>query len=383
MKNKELRVALVGLGTVGRGVYDILKEREEQIAATLGRVKIVAVVVTERSRERLQKELPEKVTTDLNSILDEVDVIMEATTSKEAGYEYMKAALEAGKSVITANKSAVSAHFEELSALSRDRGGAFLFEASVGGGIPLITPLRRILHTNDVDQIAAVLNGTCNYLLNRMYDEGAPYEAVLKDAQDLGYAEKDPTDDVEGLDTRRKLKILLAMGMGLVDEEEIPVKGISAISDEIMNYAKNHGAKIKLVAQAHREEDGIAASVGPVLLPDSHPLAILPGAVNALRFTGNYLGDIQLEGPGAGKEPTGGAMVNDLMDLLTGAIYPLTERGPGKIVEEAAPFLVAGPLPVEHTQSFEDGCTITVPMTETELKKQIKEGAFYARVHQK
>lgn len=314
-----LKVGLLGLGTVGQGVVEMLGERQEEISALLGKkVEIAKALVTDLSKEReinLDKEL---MTDDFNQILndDSIDVIVEVTSSLEEAYGYMKSSLEKGKHVVSANKAALSKYFEELSSLAEEKGLALLYEASVAGGIPVLKPLKEELILNEIDQVQGILNGTCNYILTRMTEEGLDYGQVLKAAQDLGYAEADPAADVEGLDTLRKLRILATLALqGKVEEEDIILEGIERIKAVDIERIKALNSSFKLIGQADYSDGGFSALVMPAVVTKDSYFASVNQASNSVAFEGSNVGQLKFYGPGAGKLPTANAILTDLLDI--------------------------------------------------------------------
>ena len=373
-----MKLALIGFGTVGRGAYDILKD-------TVGELEIAYIVASDRSAERLGKELTEKVVTakDYDTVLEEVDIVAEATGAMDMAYDYMKRALEAGVAVVTANKAAVSAHFEELHGIAEEKDVPFLFEAAVGGGIPVLTPLRSLCLENEIEEVQGILNGTCNYLINAMFKEGAEYDATLSLCQKLGYAEQDPTDDVEGFDTRRKLHLLIEMAFGHVDGDAIPTRGIAQLNGVIVSFLKEKGQKVKLVASARPVEEGIEAVVEPVILDAADSLAILPDAINQVNVAGSFVGDLAFTGPGAGKEPTGNAVVADIISAATKSAMPLLKRGAKALAPVKGRYLVEGKLPADVTEREEGGFTLTKEIQRDALLELIDKDIFFARIESK
>lgn len=380
-----MKLALIGFGTVGRGAYDILKARKDILKDTVGELEIAYIVASDRSAERLGKELTEKVVTakDYDTVLEEVDIVAEATGAMDMAYDYMKRALEAGVAVVTANKAAVSAHFEELHGIAEEKDVPFLFEAAVGGGIPVLTPLRSLCLENEIEEVQGILNGTCNYLINAMFKEGAEYDATLSLCQKLGYAEQDPTDDVEGFDTRRKLHLLIEMAFGHVDGDAIPTRGIAQLNGDIVSFLKEKGQKVKLVASARPVEEGIEAVVEPVILDGADSLAILPDAINQVNVTGSFVGDLAFTGPGAGKEPTGNAVVADIISAATKNAMPLLKRGAKALAPVKGRYLVEGKLPADVTERGEGGFTLTKEIQRDALLELIGKDIFFARIESK
>lgn len=380
-----MKLALIGFGTVGRGAYDILKARKDILKDTVGELEIAYIVASDRSAERLGKELTEKVVTakDYDTVLEEVDIVAEATGAMDMAYDYMKRALEAGVAVVTANKAAVSAHFEELHGIAEEKDVPFLFEAAVGGGIPVLTPLRSLCLENEIEEVQGILNGTCNYLINAMFKEGAEYDATLSLCQKLGYAEQDPTDDVEGFDTRRKLHLLIEMAFGHVDGDAIPTRGIAQLNGDIVSFLKEKGQKVKLVASARPVEEGIEAVVEPVILDAADSLAILPDAINQVNVAGSFVGDLAFTGPGAGKEPTGNAVVADIISAATKSAMPLLKRGAKALALVKGRYLVEGKLPADVTEREEGGFTLTKEIQRDALLELIDKDIFFARIESK
>ena len=380
-----MKLALIGFGTVGRGAYDILKARKDILKDTVGELEIAYIVASDRSAERLGKELTEKVVTakDYDTVLEEVDIVAEATGAMDMAYDYMKRALEAGVAVVTANKAAVSAHFEELHGIAEEKDVPFLFEAAVGGGIPVLTPLRSLCLENEIEEVQGILNGTCNYLINAMFKEGAEYDATLSLCQKLGYAEQDPTDDVEGFDTRRKLHLLIEMAFGHVDGDAIPTRGIAQLNGDIVSFLKEKGQKVKLVASARPVEEGIEAVVEPVILDAADSLAILPDAINQVNVAGSFVGDLAFTGPGAGKEPTGNAVVADIISAATKSAMPLLKRGAKALAPVNGRYLVEGKLPADVTEREEGGFTLTKEIQRDALLELIDKDIFFARIESK
>lgn len=382
-----MKVALIGFGTVGRGAYEIISDRKREIEEALGqKMEVSHIVVREARVDEINKELASNIATcDYDTVLDQVDAVVEVTGAHEAGFEYMKKALEKKVAVVTANKAVVSGYFEELHDLAKKNQVPFLYEAAVGGGIPVLTPLRQVLITNEVSSIYGILNGTCNYLLNKMFADDADYGETLKLCQDLGYAEKDPTDDVEGFDTMRKLRILTTMAMGKMEEEQILLRGISQINKEVVAFAKDNQLKIKLVAMAQKEGDRVSALVEPLILSENHPLAVLPDAINTVRLSASWVGDLAFEGPGAGKEATGNAIVADLIDAQKFGGYDLGQK-PELVVDNSnfkAKYLVhKAQLPQEWIERVSGDFIETKEILRKDLIEKIDKDTFFARMYQ-
>lgn len=377
-----MKIAIIGFGTVGRGAYDILKDRKEILAQYTEPIEISYIVVTERSKARLAEQFGDTVVTgaDYDRVLDEVDLIAEATGDTESAFDYMKRALEKKIAVVTANKAAVSAHYRELVELAEKNDTPFLCEAAVGGGIPVLTPLRGLALQNEIRGVRGILNGTCNYLLNAMYDDGADYAEVLAQCQEMGYAEQDPTDDVEGFDTRRKLHILIEMAMGAIDGDAIPTRGIAEIDGDIVGYLKARNKKIKLVASATKTARGIEAVVEPLIVDADSALGVLPLAINQVQVKGHWVGDVAFTGPGAGKEPTGNAVVADIVTAATKSDLPLLRRESLPLAGVRGRYFVAYPLEGDIVDRIDDGYAITKEIKRERLSELLPDTAFFARI---
>lgn len=315
MKN----IAILGFGTVGQGVYEILLERRDKIKEIINQdFYIKTIMVNNINKERNIVD-GITLTDDFNVILNdsEIDIVIELTGALEEGFEYISKALRSGKSVVSANKSVVSAYFKELHEIALENNVKFLYEAAVGGAIPIIKPLREEIMLNDIDSLQGILNGTCNYILTRMFDEKLSYREILKDAQDLGYAEADPTADVEGLDTMRKLRILSSIAFGLdITEENIDTFGISSIRLCDVEYLIKNNYTIKLLATANLTKDGYTAFVEPSIVTNDDYFSTVNMAFNSISFEGSNVGPLKMYGSGAGKLPTGDAVCRDIIDIF-------------------------------------------------------------------
>ena len=310
-----IHVAVLGYGTVGSGVVEVIETNKEAIdkrsAANLN-IKYILDL-----RDFPGDPYENKVVHEYDIILNdpEVAIICETMGGLHPAYEFSKQALLAGKSVCTSNKELVASHGPELIRIARENHCNYLFEASVGGGIPIIRPLNYSLTAEKIDSITGILNGTTNYILTKMDKEGADFEEVLKEAQDKGYAERNPEADVEGYDACRKIAILSSLMCGKnVGYEEIYTERITKISSRDFLYAKQMDKSIKLLAMSRDREDGFFAMVAPFLIPRSHPLYSVNGVFNAVYVHGNMLGDSMYYGRGAGKLPTASAVVSDVVD---------------------------------------------------------------------
>ena len=310
-----IHVAVLGYGTVGSGVVEVIETNKEAIdkrsAANLN-IKYILDL-----RDFPGDPYEDKVVHDYDVILKdpEIAIICETMGGLHPAYEFSKQALLAGKSVCTSNKELVASHGPELIRIARENHCNYLFEASVGGGIPIIRPLNYSLTAEKLDSITGILNGTTNYILTKMDKEGADFEEVLKEAQEKGYAERNPEADVEGYDACRKIAILSSLMCGKnVGYEEIYTEGITKISAIDFLYAKQMDKSIKLLAMSRDREDGFFAMVAPFLISRSHPLYSVNGVFNAVYVHGNMLGDSMYYGRGAGKLPTASAVVSDVVD---------------------------------------------------------------------
>lgn len=315
MKN----IAILGFGTVGQGVYEILLERKDKIKEIINQeFTIKTIMVNNLNKDR---NLIDGITltNDFNTILNDpkIDIVIEVTGALEEGFKYISQSLLAGKSVITANKSVVSAYFNELHKIALENNVKFLYEAAVGGAIPIIKPLKEEIVLNNINSLQGILNGTCNYILTRMFKEKLSYDEILKDAQNLGYAEADPTADVEGLDSMRKLRILSSIAFGLdITEENIDTFGISTIELIDVEYLLKNNSTIKLLATANLTNKGYTAFVEPCVVKNNDYFATVNMAFNSISFEGNNVGPLKFYGAGAGKLPTGDAVCRDLIDIL-------------------------------------------------------------------
>lgn len=310
-----IQVAVFGYGTVGSGVVEVIEKNKEMINKKAGEELHIKYILDLRDFPGDPYE--DKVVHDVETILNdpEVNIICETMGGVEPAYTFSKRALTGGKSVCTSNKELVANHGPELIRLAKENHCNYLFEASVGGGIPIIRPLNYSLTAEKIEAITGILNGTTNYILTKMEQEGADFAEVLKEAQEKGYAEKDPTADVEGYDACRKIAILSSLMLGKnVRYEEIYTEGISKITAEDFLYAKKMGRSIKLLALSKETEEGTLAMVSPFMIDAEHPLHMVNGVFNAVFVRGNMLGDSMYYGRGAGKLPTASAVVSDVVD---------------------------------------------------------------------
>jgi homoserine dehydrogenase len=321
-----LRLGIAGLGTVGASVIRLLERHGEALASQLGRpIRVVAVSAREQKRERglqMGKIVWHEDPIALAGSRD-IDVFVELIGGADgAAHQSVKAALKSGKHVVTANKALLAAHGVELAEIAEENGAQLAFEAAVGGGIPIIKTLREALAGNRLTRLYGILNGTCNFILTRM-EEGMSYAAALSEAQSLGYAEADPSFDVDGLDTAHKLAILTSVAFGSeIDRDAIFVEGISGIEPEDLTAAAELGYRIKLLGVAQRTESGIEQRVHPTMVPRNSDIARVSGVTNAVAVEGDFIGAVMLSGPGAGGNATASAVVGDIIDLARGVRVP-------------------------------------------------------------
>lgn len=310
-----INVAVLGYGTVGSGVYDVLVKNKESIAKRAGDEINVKYVLDLRDfpGDPVESVLVHDFDTIVND--PEVDIVAEAMGGLEPAYTFAKKTLESGKNYCTSNKELVAKYGPELLEIAKSKGKNFLFEASVGGGIPIIRPLNQSLTADELTEITGILNGTTNFILSKMAKEGSSFESVLKEAQRLGYAERNPAADVEGYDACRKIAILSSLAYGChVDFEDIYTEGITKITDVDFKYAKKLGLSIKLFGKSKRIADKCYAMVAPFMIDGDNPLYSVNGVLNGILVKGDVIGDVMFYGAGAGKYPTASAVVADIVD---------------------------------------------------------------------
>lgn len=312
-----MKVAILGYGTVGSGVFEIMRSNQEGISRRAGEEIEVKYVLD--LRDFPGDPVEDVLVHDFNRIVQdpEVGVVVEVMGGVEPAYSFVKEALLTGKSVCTSNKELVAKHGAELLEIAKQKKKNFLFEASVGGGIPIIRPLNQSLTADEIREVSGILNGTTNYMLTKMRDEDADFDAVLKDAQERGYAERDPSADVDGFDAGRKIAILTSLAYGMqVDYEDIYTEGITKITKTDIAYARAAGANIKLLGTSKKVDGKVYAMVAPRMIGKEHPLYTVDDVFNAILVRGNFLGDIMFYGKGAGKLPTASAVVSDVVDAV-------------------------------------------------------------------
>lgn len=335
-----INIAVMGYGTVGSGVVEVINTNGARINQRIGEELNVKYVLD--LRDFPGDPVQEKIVHDFETIIQDEDIkiVVEVMGGIEPAYTFVKRCLQAGKSVATSNKALVAKHGAELLSIAEENNINFLFEASVGGGIPIIRPLNSSLTADEIEEITGILNGTTNYMLTKMFYEGADYDAVLKEAQANGYAERNPEADVEGYDACRKIAILSSLISGQqVDFEDIYCEGITEITVEDMKYAKAMGTTIKLLASSKRHGNHLHAIVAPCMLYPEHPLYNVNGVFNSIFVHGNVLGDAMFYGSGAGKLPTASAVVADVVDAakhLNRNIMTMWKQDKLKLEDKAA-----------------------------------------------
>ncbi len=312
-----VNVAILGFGVVGSGVAEVLTQNKAIIEKKLSKEINIKYILD--LREFPGSPFESLVVHDFNVILNdpEVSVVAEMMGGSHPAYDFSKACLEAGKSVVTSNKEVVANFGAELLEIAKAHGVAYLFEASVGGGIPIIRPMCNDLSSNHIEEISGILNGTTNYILTKMTTEGADFAEVLKDAQEKGYAERNPAADVEGLDAARKIVILAALAFGkAVSPNDIYAEGITNIATEDVELASRLGYAVKLIGHAEMIDGRILAMVSPRLISLSNPLSGINDVFNGILLTGDMVGQVMFYGPGAGKLPTASAVCADIVDII-------------------------------------------------------------------
>ena len=307
-----MRIAILGYGTVGKGLVEMIEGNKEK-----RNIEITNILVRNKDKYKSSR-YSDKITENIEDVFNtDIDILVEFMGGLHPSYEYIKRALENKINVVTANKDMLAEYGDKLVKISKDNKVSLRFEASVGGGIPVLKPLTESLEGNDIESVYAILNGTTNFILSKMYDEGLPYEEVLKEAQDLGFAEANPEADVEGYDAARKLSILSTLAYHRrVYWKDFYLEGISNIDMKDIDYAKKMGCKIKLVGQSRKNDKTVSGFVRPVLVDNNSLLSRIDNEYNIVVLNGNSVGELSFVGKGAGKEPTGSAVYSDLIDIL-------------------------------------------------------------------
>ena len=326
---KKIKAALLGLGTVGGGVYKLVqRQKEEMVKKSGANLEITRILVhnMNKQREGVDASL---LTDNWKEIVEdpEISIVIEVMGGIEPAKTMILEALCAGKNVVTANKDLVAVHGRELLDAAQENQVDFLFEAAVAGGIPIIRPLKQCLAANEIDEVIGIVNGTTNYILTKMFEDGMDFSEALAKATELGYAEADPTADVEGLDAGRKVAILASIAFhSRVVFDDVYTEGITKISAKDVAYAKEFGSVIKLLGVAHNREDGIEVAVYPMMLPKNHPLASVRDSFNAVFVHGDALDDAMFYGRGAGELPTASAVMGDVIDIIRDIQFSCTGR---------------------------------------------------------
>jgi homoserine dehydrogenase len=331
MNDNKVKIGLMGLGTVGTGVIRLVEGHQDDLSQQTGlQIEIAKVLVQNPGKERSINVQSDVMTTDPYSLLHdpEIDVIVEVMGGIEPTLEYILEALNQGKHVVTANKDLMAIHGAEILKKAAEKNCDVFYEASVAGGIPILRALVEGFSSDRITKMMGIVNGTTNYILTKMSQEGASYEAVLKEAQELGYAETDPTSDVGGLDAARKMSILSTLGFHAgVNLEDVSCKGITGVTSEDIDYGKKLGYVMKLIGIAKQNDELIEVSVEPTLVKKSHPLASVNGVFNAVYVYGEAVGETMFYGPGAGELPTATAVVSDLVTVVKNMKLGVNGRG--------------------------------------------------------
>lgn len=326
---KTVKVGLLGLGTVGGGVYKLLERQKEEMADKAGaHVEIAGILVHNLNKKR--EGVDETLLTDRWEDLlgnEEIEIIIEVMGGIEPARTMIGEALRAGKNVVTANKDLLAAHGEELLAIAEEKSADLLFEAAVAGGIPIMRPLRQCLAGNEISEVMGIVNGTTNYILTKMFEQGMGFEEALAKATELGYAEADPTADIEGLDAGRKVAIMASSAFhSRVVFDDVHVEGITKITAQDIKYAKEFDSVIKLIGIARNTPEGVEACVYPMLLSEEHPLASVRNSFNGVFVHGDAVDDVMFYGRGAGEFPTASAVMGDVIDVVRNIVCGCTGR---------------------------------------------------------
>ena len=322
-----IQIAVLGYGTVGSGVVEVINTNHESINKRVGQEVNIKYVLDLRDfpGDPVEKVLVHDYETIIND--PEVDIVVEVMGGVEPAYTFTKRALQAGKSVCTSNKELVARHGLELLKIAEEKNINYMFEASCGGGIPIIRPLKQCLAANHITEIMGIVNGTTNFILTKMTQEGMEFAQALALATELGYAEADPTADIQGLDAGRKMAIMASIAFNSrVTFDDVITEGITQISAKDIRYAKELGCVIKLLGVARNTENGIEVSVRPMLIPETHALATVNDSFNAVFLTGDAVGDAMFYGRGAGELPTASAIAGDVFDVARNIVFECTGR---------------------------------------------------------
>ena len=331
---QEIKIGLIGFGTVGSGLAQVLYEQQERLEKRTGariRLSKIADIMVESLPEHISRGGSVTLTKNVDEIINdpEISIVVELIGGIEPARSFILKAIDHGKHVVTANKALLSLHGKEIFEAAARKGVEVGFEASVGGGIPVIKSLKEGLVGNKILSIMGIMNGTANYILTQMTDHAIPFEEVLKDAQAKGFAEADPTYDIEGIDTAHKLVILMTIAYGTyIHLDQVTTEGISRIQPIDIDFAREFGYRIKLLAISRNHGDHVEARVHPTMVPEEHLLANINGAFNAIHFKGDMVGNVVLYGLGAGMMPTGSAVVADIVDIARDILTDAVQRVP-------------------------------------------------------
>ncbi len=321
---KTIKIGLLGFGNVGSGTYQILDMNKEHIQKQVGAsLEITKILVRDKSKARPVKVDGSLFTENPDDIIKnpDIDIVVEVLGGVEPAFTYMLTALENGKHVVTANKAAVASDYQKLADVAKANNVELKLEACVAGGVPILNALTTVLTGNKFTEILGILNGTTNYILTQMTEFGLAYDDVLKDAQAKGFAEADPTADVEGIDAANKLSIIMSLAFGkTVHPDDIPTEGISKITKANIDAAAKENCKIKLIGSASYKDGKLSYSVKPMKLPNTHPLASVSNEFNAVFVNGNAVGELMFYGKGAGPLPTGSAVMGDIITVAKAAV---------------------------------------------------------------
>jgi homoserine dehydrogenase len=316
---QNFKVGLIGFGTIGTGVAKVFLKNSDLLASRLGvSIELVRVADLDTTSNRGVELAHGVLTNDAQALLNDpqIQIVIELIGGYEPARTFVLQAIRNGKHVVTANKALLAKHGDEIFRAAEEAGVNVMFEAAVGGGIPIISSIKENLGANNYSALYGILNGTCNYILTRMDEEGEDFSAVLSDAQQRGYAEADPTFDVEGIDTAHKLALLISLCFGTrVDYDQIYTEGISRVTALDIEYARDFGYKLKLLAIGKRDGDRIEARVHPTMIPDDYPLSAIGGVFNSVRLVGDFSGPVMLSGYGAGMDATASAVMGDVLSV--------------------------------------------------------------------
>ena len=329
-EERVIKIGMLGLGTVGTGVYKVLKSQQEEMLPKLGaRVELKKILVRNVEKAAAKVDDPSIITTSFEEIANdpEIEIVVEVMGGKQPVMNYILACLDAGKNVVTANKDLVASEGKKILATAKRNGKDFLYEASVAGGIPIIRPLKQCLAANEIQEVIGIVNGTTNFILTKMIEEGMDFDDALALATELGYAEADPTADIEGLDAGRKVAIMASIAFhSRVTFDDVYTEGITKITAKDVEYAEEFGDVIKLLGVAHNTEEGIEVAVHPMMIPKEHPLASVRDSFNAVFVRSDAAGDTMFYGRGAGELPTASAIMGDVIDVIRDIQYHCTGR---------------------------------------------------------